>query len=70
MDERLADIDRIYTTNDIEDARQLLDTYAITYVYIGELEREKYPAEGLAKFAAIGQPVVENNEVTVYAVGE
>ncbi len=70
MDERLADIDRMYTTTDIEEARQLLDTYDVTYVYVGELEREKYMAEGLAKFADIGQPVVENNEVTVYAVGE
>jgi len=37
----------------------LLRRYGIKYVYVGLLEVSRYPPEGLAKFARIGQVVYD-----------
>jgi uncharacterized membrane protein len=44
----------------------LLDKYGISYVYVGPLERERYPAPGLAKFSGVMQVVYDDGQVTIY----
>ena len=44
----------------------LLDKYDIRYVYVGPLERERYPSEGLAKFAEMMGTVYESSGVVIY----
>jgi uncharacterized membrane protein len=44
----------------------LLDKYAITYVYVGSLERERYSPQGLAKFEQFMDVVFQQDEVTIY----
>lgn len=65
---RCADVDTIYRSLDANQARELLARYGVGYVYIGELERRRYPPEALAKFASLGEPVFSQDEVTVYRV--
>lgn len=65
---RCADADAIYRDGDPGRARELLHKYGVAYVYVGALERQRYPAEALAKFAAIGDPVFAQDEVTIYRV--
>jgi len=48
----------------------LLDKYGISYVYVGPLERERYPAAGLAKFAGLMETVYDTGTVTIYRVDE
>ncbi len=43
MDQRLNDISSIYTGTDADATRALIEKYHIRYIYIGQLEREKYP---------------------------
>ncbi len=64
---RQADVDTIYRTTDIEKAKQLLEKYNVTYVYVGALERDKYPgsAEGLAKFREF-MDIVHSEEPGTY----
>ncbi len=42
MDERIWNIQAIYTGTDSEYTRELIEAYQIRYIYIGTLEREKY----------------------------
>ncbi len=65
---RAADVATIYSTTDVAQARALLATYGVDYIYVGEAERQTYPAEGLAKFPALGDIAFQNGEVTIYRV--
>ncbi|MDW8214601.1 MAG: DUF2298 domain-containing protein, partial [Roseiflexaceae bacterium] len=65
---RAADVATIYSTTDVAQARALLATYDVDYIYVGEAERQTYPAEGLAKLPALGDVVFQNSEVTIYSV--
>ena len=57
------------TTLDRDAARAILARYDVAYIYVGPVERERYPAEGLAKFAEMFPAVYANDAVTIYAAG-
>jgi uncharacterized membrane protein len=70
--ERIEDIRRIYSTTNRENALQLLDKYQVEYIYVGELERHYYPAQGLEKFERMLDTDLElvyaNQAVQIYRV--
>ena len=41
--ERSEDVQTIYTSGDEETIRDLVDKYRISYIYVGEVEREEFP---------------------------
>ena len=63
---RETDIEVIYTSTNLDEVLTLLDKYGISYVYVGPLERTRYPAPGLAKFAQIMETVYDTGNVTIY----
>ncbi len=72
VDWRLQDLRELYETASPERAAELLGRYGVGLVYVGELERAYYPAEGLTKFdAMVGQQldiVYRQGPVTIYRV--
>ena len=66
---RREDIEAIYTTNDVEQARRLLDKYGVDYVYVGDRERQAYGEAGLGKFDEFMDAVFQQGSVTVYRRG-
>lgn len=50
IDERVNDANIIYSTTDMKKAIELLNKYNVHFVYIGDNEIKKYPADGLLKF--------------------
>jgi YYY domain-containing protein len=67
---RRDDVATIYSTRDAQQARELLKTYEVTFIYVGELERRAYSAESLAKFDQIATPVFQEGAVTIYQMTE
>lgn len=75
---REGDINRLYATADVNEARNLLRKYGITHVYVGRLERELRGADGqtkvdataLGKFAVFMDVVYQQGSVTIYRVRE
>ena len=67
---REPDIETLYTSTDSQEVTALLDKYDISYVYVGPVERARYPASGLAKFATLMEAVYETPMVMIYARGE
>ncbi|NLE43098.1 MAG: hypothetical protein GX620_00125 [Chloroflexi bacterium] len=63
---REPDIEKLYSTTDRNETLTLLDKYDISYVYVGPLEQERYPANGLAKFGEFMEVVYTNPRVTIY----
>jgi YYY domain-containing protein len=63
---REPDIEALYTSVKPEEVLTLLNKYGISYIYVGPLERNRYPAAGLAKFAGLADVVYEAGAVTIY----
>jgi YYY domain-containing protein len=70
QDAREPDIEMIYKTLDPQTALTLLDKYAITYVYVGPLERSKYDPRALEKFGRFMDIVYQQDGVTIYKVSK
>ncbi len=64
---READLDRLYTTPDWQEALRIVEQYDINYVYIGPLERQRYKALNDRKFSEFMDLVYEANGVMIYA---
>jgi YYY domain-containing protein len=74
IDQRLNDVQQLYSVTSAEAAMEILRRYNVRYIYVGEVERIYYPAEGLDKFErmrADGQLslVYQNDQVRIYQVG-
>ena len=65
---RINEADTLYNTKDINAARNLINKYRISYVYIGGLEFQKYPNLVENKFAELGKIVYQNNTVRIYRI--
>jgi YYY domain-containing protein len=66
VEQRKADVARIYNAPALDEVAALLDRYHVTYIVVGELERKDYQAVGLQKFESL-KPVFTSGDTTVYA---
>ena len=63
---REPDIEMIYTSVNPIEVQSLLEKYNTSYIYVGPLERERYPSAGLAKFAGLMETIYDTGAVTIY----
>jgi YYY domain-containing protein len=68
--QRRTDVDTIYTSADINQTRDLLRKYSVDYVYVGDVEREKYKEhpENLNKFSQLGTVVQQVGSSVLYKI--
>lgn len=64
VEARSAQVETIYTSTDEAQVRSLLDEYHVSYIFIGKMEREKYPALNEDLLRSLGTPVFDD-EATV-----
>jgi uncharacterized membrane protein len=67
------DVDQLYNTPDPWLAKEILDRYEVSLVYLGDLERITYEPVGIQKFKKMAElgllhPVYTNEGVTIYEV--
>jgi YYY domain-containing protein len=65
---READLQALYASLDPAAARAILDRYHVTYLYVGLVERQRYPEPGLQKFRGMFPVAYESQGVTIYRV--
>lgn len=65
---REPDITTLFTTPDSHVALPFLKQYDIQYVYMGLLEQSRYPPDGLAKFARMGEVVYDAGGVKIFRI--
>jgi uncharacterized membrane protein len=71
---RRQDVDTIYSTPDVNQAKDILRKYSVDYVVVGNLERTGagnkagYPAEGVDKFGQLGLPVFQQGGTAIFKV--
>ena len=51
---------QIYRTQDVEEAKLLMASYDVDYVYVGHRERQKYGEDGLDKFGSFMDRVFQS----------
>lgn len=72
IERRKRDVELVYRTQSASEARQVLETYGVTFLIVGYLERQAYGGPGLSKF---DQPelgltqVFREGQTTVYSTG-
>jgi uncharacterized membrane protein len=65
---RSNDVKTIYKTDNLSLAKNLLKKYNVSYVFIGALERQKYPNFSEDKFKKLGKVVFESGETRLYKI--
>lgn len=63
---RRENVERLYTTTNIAEAKTILEKYRVEYVYVGGPEHGTYGGAGLSKFATFMEIVFHNDGVTIY----
>jgi len=66
--DREADVERIYRTEDVSEARSLLAEYDVTFVYVGRRERRQYLPVAMDKFDELGTRVFEEGDIVIFRV--
>jgi uncharacterized membrane protein len=64
--QRAEEVKTIYESKSIEETKKLLQKYQVSYVFISDLEREKYPQINEEKFSEIGDKVFENGKAVLF----
>ncbi|TET51126.1 MAG: hypothetical protein E3J64_07385, partial [Anaerolineales bacterium] len=71
VDRRRSDVGECYDTTSVGRALEILDLYDVSYIYVGAYERDKYDADGLAKFGQMAtdgllRVIYDQYGVTIY----
>lgn len=66
--ERVSEITEIYTSQDIQLTKSLLDKYKVKYVIVGDFEREKFPNINELKFNQLGKVVLTSGTTKIYEI--
>ena len=61
---REQDIQTIYTSDNIDQVRSLIDKYDIKYIYVGPKEYEKYSFTDTSRLESLGRVVYRDNEIS------
>ena len=65
---RIPEISRMYESQDLEETKILLKKYNISLVFIGILERQKYPNLNEEKFKSLGKIIFEKETTKIYKI--
>lgn len=68
VSERVAHVNELYTSADVERTRELLKLYDVRYIVIGSLERDKFPQLQEEKLLGLGKVVFEQGTMKILAV--
>jgi uncharacterized membrane protein len=64
---RVAEVEKIYTSSDFEEIKNILDKYQIKYIFVGDKEYEKYPNINPENFKFLNAKIVfESGQTRIY----
>jgi len=65
---RIADVNTLFESQDLNQTSKLIQKYHIKYVFIGTLERQKYLNLNEAKFLSLGKLIFEDGNTKIYKI--
>lgn len=70
LNQRSADIKTIYTSDDAEEVRSLIEKYGISYIFVGSEEYAKYGTVNTEGIADLGEVVYSSNGTFIVKTAE
>ena len=65
---RISDVTTLYETDNVQTTEALLKKYTVTYIVVGDLERQKYPKLSEGKFKTIARQIYQNGNTRLYQI--
>lgn len=65
---RVTDIEKIYTSDNIQETKTLLKKYKVEYVVLGKFEREKFPNIMRNKFENLGKLTFKSENLEIFRI--
>lgn len=65
---RASDVEKIYTSSNIQEVSNLVKKYSIKFIVVGTLEKRKYPNLREENIKALGEPVFSSGPTKIYSV--
>lgn len=69
LNEKRTEIETIYTSKDAEEVWELLVKYQVEYIFVGQMEWERYPALNLGMLKSFGEVVFDNGTAVIKVMG-
>ncbi len=70
FDDREDDVETLYTSDDEQEIRDLIEKYALTLLVVGPRERSTYGNTSMRMFDTLGDRIIEHGNYTVFRVGQ
>lgn len=64
------EVEKLYVTADLREAQNILNTFKIEYLYVGDMERQTYPTLNEDKFTQLGNLVFESGNSRLYKINK
>jgi len=65
---RIEEVQKMYESEDLEETKNLLKKYKVSLVFLGDLERQKYPNLNEGKFKTLGKVIYQNGNTIIYKI--
>ena len=65
---RTEDVKIIYETDDTDNTKELIKKYNVSYIIIGDLERQKYPNINTNKFYQLGKVIFQQENTFIFKI--
>ena len=65
---RIPEVQTLYETSNAEEAKNIIGKYKVEYIFVGSLEKEKYPLLNTAIFDKLGDIVFDQGQTKIYRV--
>ena len=69
LNEKSLEIETIYTSTDETQVRQLLQKYQVEYIFVGQMERDKYPQLNVNLLRSLGTAVFDDEALIIQVDG-
>ena len=65
---RIPEVQILYETTDIEEAKSVIKKYNVAYIFVGALEKEQYSQLNTDKFASLADVIFEQGQTKIFRV--
>jgi YYY domain-containing protein len=65
---RIPEIEKMYESSSLQETKALLKKYNVSLIFIGDLERQKYPNLNEKKFQSLGKIIYQKSGTTIFKI--
>jgi YYY domain-containing protein len=65
---RIPEIEKMYQSQNTEETRNLFKKYSVSLVFVGDLEKQKYPTLNENKFKSLGKIIFQKGDTKIFKI--